>query len=66
MIFPSFNKSSICVLCPLLGLTQEVVGAQAAQRWGHPVDGDTEQLQRHLSVCNFCVVTELTIILHTI
>lgn len=52
--------------CSLLGLTQEVVGAQAAQGRGHPVDGYTEQLQRHLIVYNLCVVTELTVILHPI
>lgn len=52
--------------CSLLGLTQEVVGAQAAQGRGHPVDGNTEQPQRHLIVYNLCVVTELTVILHPI
>lgn len=53
-------------MCLLLGLTQEVVGAQAAQGRGHPVDGDTEQLQRHLSLYNLYVVTELAVILHPI
>lgn len=57
------NPGSTCLL---LGLTQEVISAQAAQGRGHPVDGDTEQLQRHLRVWNLCAVTQLAVILHPI
>lgn len=47
-------------------LTQKMVGAKAAQRRGHPVDGNAEQLHGHLGVHRFCSIAQVAVVAHTI
>lgn len=54
-----WNLSLILLILIFVRLTQEVVGAEAAQWRRHPVDGDAEQLHGHLRLG---ALTEVTVI----